>query len=57
MRKLLHHMSICRRCDRPQMLMQAEKIGRRLAGPLNPHALGEGSGLSVERLSAQAGML
>ena len=54
MRKLLHHMSICRRCDRPQMLMQAEKIGRRLAGPLNPHALGEGSGLSVERLSAQA---
>ena len=39
---------------RPQMLMQPHQIRRRLAGPPDPQAVGGGSSLSVERLSAQA---
>ena len=42
------------RCDRPQALMLAQRNERRLADPLNLHAVGEGNGLSVARLSAQA---
>ncbi len=40
--------------DRPQMLMQPHQIRQRLAGPLDPHAVGGGNGLSVARLSAHA---
>src|SRR3546814_17817277 len=39
--------------DRTQMLVQSHKVRRRLAGPLDLHLTGEGSGLSVPRLSAQ----
>src|SRR3546814_529707 len=40
--------------DRTQMLVQTHKVRRRLAGPLDLHLTGEGSGLSVPRLSAHA---
>ncbi len=40
--------------DRAQMLVQTHKVRRRLAGPLDLHLIGEGSGLSVPRLSAHA---
>src|SRR3546814_18921454 len=40
--------------DRTQMLVQSHKVRRRLAGPLDLHLTGEGSGLSVPRLSAHA---
>src|SRR3546814_11031349 len=54
MRKLLHDTRGRLRCDRPQMLIQAQNVRRRLTGPLNLPPVGEGSGLSVERLSAHA---
>src|SRR3546814_2691131 len=37
--------------DRTQMLVHSHKVRRRLAGPLDLHLTGEGSGLSVPRLS------
>lgn len=53
-RKLLDDPCCGIRRDRPQMLVQADEIRRRPAGPLDLHFSGGGSGLSVVRLSAHA---
>jgi len=52
--ELLHDARGCLGRNRPQMFVQAQKIGRCFAGPLDLHSAGGGSGLSVERLSAHA---
>lgn len=53
-RKLLHEPRRRIGSDRTQMLVKPNEIGGRLAGSLDHHAEGGGSGLSVPRLSAQA---
>src|SRR3546814_11609656 len=51
---LLDHARCRLGCDRAQMLVQSHKVRRCLARPLDLHLTGEGSGLSVPRLSAHA---
>src|SRR3546814_10606175 len=54
MGELLDHARCRLGCDRAQMLVQSHKVRRCLARPLDLHLTGEGSGLSVPRLSAHA---
>lgn len=56
-RELLDHSRRSIASNWPKVIVQTHKILCCLAGPLNSHRTGEGSGLSAVRLSAHARML